>query len=101
MVQEVINDISKELWLQGLLLPVFRDSGLTKREQEVALYMILGHSDEQMASSMVLAIRTVENHCAKALKKLGLSNRKQFSAWLIDLVMPLVSVNQEVERMSA
>ena len=50
-------------------------SALTKREREVAELAANGLSNKEIAETLVISPRTVEEHIAKALKKTGLSSR--------------------------
>jgi two-component system response regulator NreC len=48
---------------------------ITDRETEVLRLMALGHSNKDIANSLVLSVKTVEVHKANAMRKLGLSGR--------------------------
>jgi DNA-binding CsgD family transcriptional regulator/tetratricopeptide (TPR) repeat protein len=54
---------------------------LTHREREVTALVARGLSNRQIASELHLSERTVENHIAKILRKLGLASRTQVAAW--------------------
>jgi DNA-binding NarL/FixJ family response regulator len=53
---------------------------LTRREKEVAALVAQGLTNRQIAKELVLSERTVENHVANLLKKLGLHSRDQVAA---------------------
>jgi ATP/maltotriose-dependent transcriptional regulator MalT len=53
---------------------------LTRREQEVAIFVARGLTNRQIAKKLVLSERTAEKHVANILKKLGLHCREQVVA---------------------
>ena len=57
--------------------------GLSAREREVAVQIAQGHSNRAIATTLVLSERTVENHVANILNKLGFTNRSQIAAWVV------------------
>jgi non-specific serine/threonine protein kinase len=54
---------------------------LTRREQDVAALVAQGQSNSQIASELVISVRTVESHIQHILDKLGFSSRAQIAAW--------------------
>jgi DNA-binding CsgD family transcriptional regulator/tetratricopeptide (TPR) repeat protein len=50
--------------------------GLTKREQEILELLSDGQSNEEIAASLFISVRTVEHHVSAILAKLGASTRK-------------------------
>jgi len=56
---------------------------LTRREREVALLIVHGLTNRQIAEHLVISERTVDNHVANILEKLGFSARSQIAAWTI------------------
>jgi DNA-binding CsgD family transcriptional regulator/tetratricopeptide (TPR) repeat protein len=54
---------------------------LTHREQEVALLVARGLTNRQISTQLSISERTVENHVAKILSKLGLRSRAQIASW--------------------
>ena len=54
---------------------------LTRREREVADLVSRGLTNRELASRLVIAERTAENHVQHILTKLGLSNRSQLAVW--------------------
>ena len=54
---------------------------LTVREQETARLIAGGLTNREIASQLVLSVRTVESHAANAMAKLGFSTRAQLAAW--------------------
>ena len=55
--------------------------GLTRREHEILDLLAAGHSDTEIAATLYLSPRTVNNHVAAILAKLGVHNRKQAAAY--------------------
>jgi predicted ATPase/DNA-binding SARP family transcriptional activator/DNA-binding CsgD family transcriptional regulator len=53
---------------------------LTRREGEVAALMARGFANRQIAQELVISERTVDNHVANILKKLGLRSRAEVAA---------------------
>ena len=55
---------------------------LTPREQEIALLVGRGLTNRQIAQELSISERTVENHIAKILKKLGFTSRARIASWV-------------------
>ena len=53
---------------------------LTPREREVAQLLVLGYSNAQIAERLVITSGTTANHVAHILSKLGVANRAQVVA---------------------
>jgi DNA-binding NarL/FixJ family response regulator len=58
--------------------------GLTTREREVTRYLSQGKSNREIAEILVLSERTVENHVANILNKLGFDSRSQAAVWAVE-----------------
>ena len=58
-----------------------RAAVLTAREEQVAALVAEGLSNRQIASRLGLSERTVENHVAHILTKLGFESRARVAAW--------------------
>ena len=54
--------------------------GLTARELDVVALLVHGSSTQQMAEHLFLSSRTIENHIASILAKLGASTRADAAA---------------------
>jgi two-component system response regulator NreC len=50
---------------------------LTPREREVLRLIALGHTNAEIATMLFVSVRTVENHRASVLRKLGLHTRAE------------------------
>jgi DNA-binding CsgD family transcriptional regulator len=59
--------------------------GLTRREREVAQQVAAGRSNRAIARALGIGERTVEDHVAHALAKLGFSSRAQLAAWSVEM----------------
>jgi non-specific serine/threonine protein kinase len=57
-----------------------RQPSLTRREKEVAALVAQRLTNRQISKELVVSERTVENHVANILKKLGLRSREQVAA---------------------
>jgi non-specific serine/threonine protein kinase len=55
-------------------------TALTRREKEIAALVARDLTNRQIAKELVVSERTVENHVANILKKLGLHSREQVAA---------------------
>lgn len=53
---------------------------LTAREREVALLAARGLSSRAIADRLVVSVRTVDNHLARAYRKLGIARREDLAA---------------------
>jgi DNA-binding NarL/FixJ family response regulator len=58
-------------------------SPLSPREREVAALIANGLSNRQIAHTLVISERTVENHVGSILAKLGLERRAQVATWAV------------------
>jgi DNA-binding CsgD family transcriptional regulator len=51
------------------------DEVLTRREQQIALFAAAGKADGMIAIELKISVRTVQNHLARAYRKLGITRR--------------------------
>ena len=54
--------------------------GLTRREREVLELICAGHSNAEIAATLVLSTRTVDHHVSAVLAKLGAPSRSAAAA---------------------
>ena len=54
---------------------------LTRREEEVVTLVARGLTNRQISTELWISERTVGNHVAKILHKLGLRSRAQIASW--------------------
>ena len=64
--------------------PSADDEALTPREMEVARLVAEGLTNREIATELVLSVRTVENHVDRALGKLGFRTRSRLASWYRD-----------------
>ncbi len=55
---------------------------LTPREREIASLVARGRSSKEVATDLVLSVRTIDNHLANVYAKLGIAGRAQVAAAL-------------------
>ncbi|MFI1352786.1 ATP-binding protein [Streptomyces sp. NPDC020898] len=65
--------------------PPVPDTGLTRRELEVAALIASGLTNRQIAERLVISRRTAEGHAQRILAKLGFAARSQVAAWFSGL----------------
>lgn len=58
--------------------------GLTTRQRQVAALVAQGKANRTIAVELVVSERTVENHVANIMSKLGLSSRTQIAVWAVE-----------------
>jgi DNA-binding NarL/FixJ family response regulator len=63
-----------------------RLDGLTRREREVAELIARGFTNQQIAETLVLTRGTVANHVAHILGKVGVTNRTQIAARVLEAI---------------
>jgi two-component system response regulator NreC len=57
---------------------------LSERETEVLRLIALGHTNNEIADSLYLSVRTVESHRAHIQQKLGLTSRSELVRYALD-----------------
>ena len=57
---------------------------LTRRQQEVAICVAEGLSNDEIASRLVLTPGTVANHMEAILRRLNLRSRTQVGVWAVE-----------------
>lgn len=59
------------------------DRAITEREEEILKLVAEGHSSKEIASLLVISVKTVERHRANLLQKLGLRDRLELTRYAI------------------
>lgn len=75
--------------LVGTSIPIVRSSGesewieagLTEREREVLIELVLGKSNREVAETLFITERTVKKHLANLFRKTDTSNRTALALW--------------------
>ena len=57
---------------------------LTARERDVLHLLAQGKSNDEIADELVIVIKTVEKHVSNVLGKLGVKNRTEAAAWVLE-----------------
>jgi DNA-binding NarL/FixJ family response regulator len=83
--------------LAGFVLDAFTASGpapadpdldqLTPRERDVLRLIARGYTYKEIATELVLSVKTIETHVSAVLRKLQLSNRHELTRWATDRKM--------------
>jgi two-component system, NarL family, response regulator NreC len=60
------------------------DDPLSDREHEVLRLLALGHTNQEIATQLVISVRTAEAHRAHVMTKLGLSTRAELVRYALD-----------------
>lgn len=79
--RQALETLPKKKVVSNRQLEAEKYGGLTPREREVMRFLLQGKSNREIAESLFLSERTVENHVANILKKLGLDSRAQAAVW--------------------
>jgi len=58
-------------------------SGLTRREQQVAVLIAGGQTNREIAQALVITVSTAERHVANILNKLALRSRTEIALWAV------------------
>jgi DNA-binding NarL/FixJ family response regulator len=65
-------------------LALMSAASLTRREREIAVLAARGLTNKEIASSLVISVRTVDNHLSNAYAKLGIATRAELALALSD-----------------
>lgn len=57
---------------------------LTSRQREVLRLLALGHTNQEVAETLVLSVRTVETHRAHLMQKLRISSRAELVRYALE-----------------
>lgn len=56
----------------------------TFRERDVLVLLAQGKTNEEISQQLVVVLKTVEKHVANILRKLGVKNRTEAAAWVVE-----------------
>jgi DNA-binding NarL/FixJ family response regulator len=59
-------------------------AGLTKRELEVLLALVLGQSNQEIADNLVISVKTVGHHVQHVYEKAGVRSRAAATLWAFE-----------------
>ena len=76
-------------------------SRITRRQQEIAVCIAEGLSNDEIAARLVLTPGTVANHNEAILRRLGLRNRTQIGVWVVEHGLYRSDQPDEVEGVDA
>ena len=57
---------------------------LSEREHEVLRLLALGHTNQEIAKTLYISVRTAETHRAHIMQKLGLASRAELVRYALD-----------------
>jgi LuxR family maltose regulon positive regulatory protein len=63
--------------------PAARPDSLTSRETQVLELLAAGHTNHEIAATLVVSIHTVERHLQNAYRKIGVRNRADAAAYIV------------------
>lgn len=61
-----------------------REPALTPREQQVLRLLALGHTNQEIATTLGISVRTAETHRGNVFEKLGLASRADLVRYALD-----------------
>jgi HD-GYP domain-containing protein (c-di-GMP phosphodiesterase class II) len=64
--------------------PRERPGGLTQRELEVLLSLVLGNSNQSIADNLGISVKTVGNHVQRVYEKAGVRSRAAATVWAFE-----------------
>lgn len=94
MTPEIANDPGKE----NLIDLHARDWGLTKAETDVAIMVVKGFANAEIAAMRGSALQTVKSHLSAIYQKSGLDGRYQLIAFITDEVCEASRANRPDSR---
>ena len=80
---ELVEEIAQKAVEEGRRQIADEIRRLTHREQEVAILVASGLTNEAIADRLVLVPGTVSNHVEHILRKLGFTRRVQIATWTV------------------
>jgi len=67
---------------------------ISEREQEIFLCLLEGHTNQEIASSLGICEKTVEEHLTCIYRKIGVKTRSQAILWWISGIKGFPSLTQ-------
>jgi LuxR family transcriptional regulator, maltose regulon positive regulatory protein len=67
----------------GPAVPGPRPDSLTSRETQVLELLAAGHTNHEIAATLVVSIHTIERHLQNAYRKIGVRNRADAAAYIV------------------
>lgn len=91
-LRQEFSDVNSKLRVasQGffdLVQDEFTRWGLTPSERDIAMYMLKGLSNAEIAAMTGKKQGTIKAQCNAVFRKTGLSNRSQFTSYFIEILM--------------
>jgi len=85
MTRSLLGDlVDRSRDLANLGRSVRSEDALSEREAEVIKQVARGHTNQEIADQLGLSVRTVETYRARAMEKLGMSNRATLVQYALD-----------------
>ena len=85
MTRSLLGDlVDRSRDLTALARSVRSEDALSEREAEVIKQVARGHTNQEIADQLGLSVRTVETYRARAMEKLGMSNRATLVQYALD-----------------
>jgi DNA-binding NarL/FixJ family response regulator len=85
MTRSLLGDlVDRSRDLTNLGRSVRSEDALSEREAEVIKQVARGHTNQEIADQLGLSVRTVETYRARAMEKLGMSNRATLVQYALD-----------------
>jgi DNA-binding NarL/FixJ family response regulator len=81
---ENVSETIRTLFTSVAKTPGAEEHALTERELEIALAIVDGMSNREIASKFAISERTVKNHLTRIFDKLGVSSRLELGLLAID-----------------
>jgi PAS domain S-box-containing protein len=83
MAMDVAKDHADSHLPRDVAVDNFKDAQLTETERRVAKFVARGFSNKQIASTLRISVRTVENHISHILGKKRFANRVEIARYVI------------------
>jgi NarL family two-component system response regulator LiaR len=81
--RSTLSPEAAQVLIESTRTPKQQPCDLTEREMEVLHLVVQGHSNQQIANTMVITVATVKAHISSVLAKLQVSSRTEAIAYAI------------------